>query len=59
MLLSFILAVLEDVIDDLSEGLRLEWLSDMIYDKKGGVTVTSAIVIAVVLALIPMVIAVK
>ncbi|MCH2621151.1 MAG: branched-chain amino acid ABC transporter permease [Acidimicrobiales bacterium] len=51
----FILAVLEDVIDDLSEGLRLEWLSDMIYDKKGGVTVTSAIVIAVVLALIPMV----
>mgnify|MGYP001255640825 FL=1 len=27
----------------------------MIYDKKGGVTVTSAIVIAVVLALIPMV----
>ncbi len=50
----FTLAVLEDVIDDLSEGLRLEWLSDMIYAKRGGITVTSTIVIAVVLAALPL-----
>ena len=52
----FSFAVLEDVIDDLSEGFRLEWLSDMIYAKKGGMTVTSTIVLAVVLALLPLVV---
>tara|TARA_B100000953_G_scaffold299556_1_gene299811 strand:+ start:600 stop:2198 length:1599 start_codon:yes stop_codon:yes gene_type:complete len=51
----FSFAVLEDVIDDLSEGFRLEWLSDMIYAKKGGMTVTSAIVLAIVLALLPLI----
>tara|TARA_B100001142_G_scaffold323171_1_gene372724 strand:- start:937 stop:2538 length:1602 start_codon:yes stop_codon:yes gene_type:complete len=51
----FTFAVLEDVIDDLSEGFRLEWLSDMIYAKKGGMTVTSTIVLAVLLALLPLI----
>ena len=43
----FSFAILEDVIDDLSEGFRLEWLNDLIYAKKGGMTVTSTIIIAV------------
>ena len=51
----FSFAVFEAVIDDLSEGFRLEWLTDMIYAKKGGLTVTSTIVLAVVLALLPLV----
>ena len=51
----FSFAVLEAVIEDLSEGFRLEWLSDMIYAKKGGLTVTSTIVLAVVLALLPLI----
>ena len=51
----FTFAVLEDVIDDLSEGFRLEWLSDLIYAKKGGMTVTSTIVLAVLLALLPLI----
>ena len=51
-LLSF--AIFEAVIDDLSEGLRLEWLKDLIYAKKGGLTVTSSIVIAILLSLLPL-----
>ena len=51
----FSFAILEDVIDDLSEGFRLEWLNDMIYAKKGGMTLTSTIVLAVVLALLPLI----
>ena len=50
----FSFAILEDVIDDLSEGFRLEWLSDLIYAKKGGMTVTSTIVLALVLAALPL-----
>ena len=52
----FSFAILEDVIDDLSEGFRLEWLNDLIYAKKGGMTVTSTIIVAVLLALLPLIV---
>lgn len=51
-------AILEAVIDDLAEGFHLEWLTDAMYYKKGGtegLTVTSAIVLALVLAALPVV----
>ena len=52
------IAILEAVIDDLAEGFHLEWLTDAMYYKKGGtegLTVTSAIVLALVLAALPVV----
>ena len=51
-------AILEAVIDDLAEGFHLEWLTDAMYYKKGGtegLTVTSAVVLALVLAALPVV----
>ena len=51
-------AILEAVIDDLAEGFHLEWLTDALYYKKGGtegLTVTSAVVLALVLAALPVV----
>ena len=50
------IAILEAVIDDLAEGFHLEWLTDAMYYKKGGtegLTVTSAVVLALVLAALP------
>ena len=52
------IAILEAVIDDLAEGFHLEWLTDAMYYKKGGtegLTVTSAVVLALVLAALPVV----
>ena len=52
------IAILEAVIDDLAEGFHLEWLTDALYYKKGGtegLTVTSAVVLALVLAALPVV----
>ncbi|MEE2768998.1 MAG: branched-chain amino acid ABC transporter permease [Actinomycetota bacterium] len=52
-------AILEAVIDDLAEGFRLEWLTDAIYYKRGGeegLTVKSALILAVVLGALPMVV---
>ena len=51
-------AILEAVIDDLAEGFHLEWLTDAMYYKKGGtagLTVTSAVVLALVMAALPVV----
>jgi len=51
-------AILEAVIDDLAEGFHLEWLTDAMYYKKAGtegLTVTSAVVLALVLAALPVV----
>ena len=52
------IAILEAVIDDLAEGFHLEWLTDAMYYKKGGtegLTITSAVVLALVLAALPVV----
>ncbi len=52
------IAILEAVIDDLAEGFHLEWLTDAMYYKKGGtagLTVTSAVVLALVFAALPVV----
>ena len=44
------IAILEDAIDDLSEGFRLEWLVDLVYAKRGGLTNKSAIIVAILMA---------
>ena len=49
------LSILESVIDDLSEGFRLEWLDDFMYAKKGGLTLTSVIVIGAVIGVLSLV----
>ena len=49
------LSILESVIDDLSEGFRLEWLDEFMYDKKGGLTLTSVIVIGAVIGVLSLV----
>jgi len=46
----FFLSVLEAAISDLSEGFGLESLTDWLYAKKGGLTVTSTIVVGLVIA---------
>ncbi|MDG2427375.1 MAG: branched-chain amino acid ABC transporter permease [Acidimicrobiales bacterium] len=46
------LSVLESAVSDLSEGFRLEWLADLIYAKKGGLTLTSALVVGIVMAVV-------
>ena len=49
------LSILESVIDDLSEGFRLEWLDNFMYAKKGGLTLTSIIVIGAVIGVLSLV----
>jgi len=49
------LSILESVIDDLSEGFRLEWLDDFMYAKKGGLTLTSVTVIGAVIGVLSLV----
>ena len=49
------LSILESVIDDLSEGFRLEWLDDFMYAKKGGLTLTSVIVIGAAIGVLSLV----
>ena len=49
------LSILESVIDDLSEGFRLEWLDEFMYAKKGGLTLTSVIVIGAVIGVLSLV----
>ncbi|MED6327624.1 MAG: branched-chain amino acid ABC transporter permease [Actinomycetota bacterium] len=46
----FFLSVLEAAISDLSEGFGLESLTDWLYAKKGGLTVTSTVVVGLVIA---------
>ena len=46
------IAVLEGAIADLSEGFGLEFLTDSIYAKRGGVTVVWSIVLAVVIGVV-------
>ena len=49
------LSILESVIDDLSEGFRLEWLDNFMYAKKGGLTLTSVIVIGAAIGVLSLV----
>jgi len=49
------LSILESLIDDLSEGFRLEWLDEFMFAKKGGLTVTSTIVIGAVIGVLSLV----
>ncbi|MBH99417.1 MAG: hypothetical protein CL467_02310 [Acidimicrobiaceae bacterium] len=51
----FFLSVLEAAISDLSEGFGLESLTDWLYAKKGGLTVTSTIVVGLVIGAASMV----
>lgn len=44
-------AILESALDDLSEGFRLEWLIEAIFEKNGGVSVQGAIILAVLASL--------
>ena len=46
------LSVLEAAVSDVSEGFGLEWLTDLIYAKKGGLTLTSAFVVGAVIAVV-------
>ena len=46
------LSVLESAVQDLSEGFGLEWLADLIYAKKGGLTLTSALLVGMVMAVV-------
>jgi branched-chain amino acid transport system permease protein len=46
------ISVLEGAIEDLSEGFGLEWLADLLYAKKGGLTLTSAILAGAVIAVV-------
>ena len=43
----FAVAVLESVLDDLLEGFGLDALTDVLYEKRGGLTLTSAIGLAI------------
>ena len=49
------LSILEGAIDDLLEGFGLESLADWIYAKKGGLTLTSTIVVGLVIAVVSLV----
>jgi len=49
------LSILESLVDDLSEGFRLEWLDEFMYAKKGGLTLTSTIVIGAVIGVLALV----
>ena len=40
-------AALESALDDISEGFRLEWLFEALFEKKGGLSVQGAIILAV------------
>jgi len=46
------LSVLEAAVSDVSEGFGLEWLTDLIYAKKGGLTLTSTFVVGAVMAVV-------
>jgi branched-chain amino acid transport system permease protein len=47
------ISVLEAVISDLSEGFGLESLTDEMYARRGGLTVKSSIILAVVIGVLP------
>lgn len=51
----FTLSILEAAISDLSEGFGLEWLTDWLYAKKGGLTVTSTVVAGFVIGVLSVV----
>lgn len=40
-------AVLESALDDISEGFRLEWLFEIIFERTGGLSIQGAIILAV------------
>jgi len=49
------LSILEGAIDDLLEGFGLESLADWVYAKKGGLTLTSTIVVGLVIGVVSLV----
>jgi len=48
-------SVLESAISDLSEGFGLEWLTDIMFAKRGGLTLISSVVLAVLLGVLSVV----
>ncbi len=49
------LAIFEPALDDMSEGFRLEWLVELIFEKRGGLKLWPAIILAVLIGLISVV----
>lgn len=43
-----LVAALEAALDDISEGFRLEWLFDLMFAKRGGLTVAGVVIVIVV-----------
>jgi len=50
-----LVSVLESAISDLSEGFGLEWLTDIMFAKRGGLTLISSVVLAVLLGVLSVV----
>jgi branched-chain amino acid transport system permease protein len=50
-----LVSVLESAISDLSEGFRLEWLTDIMFAKRGGLTLISSVVLALLLGVLSVV----
>ncbi len=46
------LAIFEPALDDMSEGFRLEWLVELIFEKRGGLKLWPAIILALLIGLI-------
>ena len=49
------LAIFEPALDDMSEGFRLEWLVELIFEKRGGLKLWPAIILALLIGLISVV----
>ena len=49
------LAIFEPALDDMSEGFRLEWLVELIFEKRGGLKLWPAIILFVLIGLISVV----
>ena len=50
-----LVSVLESAISDLSEGFGLEWLTDIMFAKRGGLTLISSVVLALLLGVLSVV----
>jgi len=43
----FLIAILKTVLSDIAEDIALEWLTDIVYAKRGGLTIVGVVIVAV------------
>ena len=48
----FLIAILKTVLSDIAEDITLEWLTDIVYAKRGGLTIVGVVIVAVLSGLL-------